>query len=65
MIDRYENVQATVEGDEVVIRCNINENEVDAQPSKSGKTVVLATSGGAIRVPGTELKLNLTLYRKP
>jgi len=65
MIDRYENVQATVEGNEVVIRCNINENEVDAQPSKSGKTVVLATSGGAIRVPGTELKLNLTLYRKP
>ena len=64
-IDRYENVQATIEGDELVIRCNINEDQVDAQPSASRKTLVLATSGGAIRIPGTELKLNLTLYRKP
>ena len=64
-IDRYENVQVAIEGDELVIRCNISEDQVDAQPSASGKTLVLATSGGALRIPDTALKLNLTLYRKP
>ena len=64
-IDRYENVQVAIEGNELVVRCNINEDQVDAQPSASGKTLVLATSGGAQRVPDTALKLNLTLYRKP
>jgi len=63
-IDRYQNVKVTVEGDELVIRCNINEAMVDVQPSASGKTFVLATSGGAVHVPGTQIKVNLTVYRK-
>jgi len=63
-IDRYQNIRVMVEGDELIIRCNINESQVDVQPSASGKTFVLATSGGAAHVPGTNLKVNLTVYRK-
>ena len=63
-IDRYQNVKVAIEGDELVIRCNINEDQVDVQKSASGKTFVIATSGGAVRVPDTEIKVNLTVYRK-
>lgn len=64
-ISRYDNVRTEVANGEVLIRINIRENEVDVQPSASGKTMVIATTGGAMRLNGTPLKLNLTLYRKP
>jgi len=50
MIDRYENVKATVEGDEVVIRCKIDKSQADTEPSKPGKTYVLITSNDALKV---------------
>ena len=64
-ISRYENIKAEIVNGELVIRINIHENEVDCQPSASGKTVVVATTGGAMKVVGSPLLLNLTLYRKP
>ena len=62
MISRYDNVSTQLHDDTLTITINLDESQVDAQPSKSGKTVVLATTGGAINVVG--YKLNLTLYRK-
>lgn len=62
-IDRYENVQMEIQDGKLVITCEIDESKVDADLSASGKSIVFATSGGATKVPGTDLKLNLTLYR--
>lgn len=64
-ISRYENYKLTVSNGQLTITVNINETEVDVRESGSGKTLVLATTGGAVNVPGTPLKLNMTLYRKP
>ena len=63
MISRYENVKVEVKDGKLVIECNLDEDEVDVQPSGSGKTMVIATTGGATRIGG--MSLNLTLYRKP
>lgn len=65
-IDRYDNIDCSIEDGILTMRVCVDETRVDVQPSKSGKTLVVATTGGAIRVPGSmALKLNLTLYRKP
>ena len=62
-ISRYDNVSTEVEDGVLTIRIVVDESKVDVQPSGSGKTLVIATTGGAI--PVGALKLNLTLYRKP
>ena len=62
-IGRYENHEFSVEDNILTIKVNLDEEEVDVKPSKSGKTQVLATSGGAVRIPGTEYRVNLTVYR--
>lgn len=67
-IDRYDNIECSIEDGILTMRVCVNETEVDVQPSKSGKTLVMATTGGAMRVAGSgipPLLLNLTLYRKP
>jgi len=61
-ISRYDNVEHSIENDTLTLTISIDENQVDVQPSKSGKTLVIATTGGAIRIGN--LHLNLTLYRK-
>lgn len=61
---RYDNLETEIVDNYLIIRCHLDENQVDVQPSASGKTLVIATSGGAIRI-GENLRLNLTLYRKP
>lgn len=65
-ISRYDNVQVQYEQDvhKLYIEVDLDEAVIDAQPSKSGKTVVIATTGGARKVTGVH-KLNLTLYRSP
>jgi len=63
-ISRYENVKTNVANGKLTIEINIRENEVDVQPSASNKTLVIATTGGALKISGTPLVLNLTLYRK-
>jgi hypothetical protein len=62
-IDRYQNWEATIKDGVLTIRINVRENEVDVRPSASGKTMVVATTGGAARVDGSPLKLNMTVYR--
>ena len=65
MIDRYSNCEMEVTNGVLTIRIVVDESKVDVQESKSGKTLVIATSGGAVKVPHSPLKLNFTLYRKP
>ena len=62
-ISRYENVQVDRDSTKLVSTIETDEQKVDAQPSGSGKSVVLATTGGARKLHD-ELRLNLTLYRK-
>ena len=64
-IDRYANHELKVQDDKLVIEIVIDESQVDVQKSSSGKTFVVSTTGGAIVVPGTPYRLNMTLYRKP
>lgn len=67
-IDRYDNIEATIEDGKLTLVICVDESKVDVQASKSGKTLVVATTGGAMRIPGSgipPLSLNLTLYRKP
>ena len=65
MIDRYLNHEMEVKDGILTIRIVIDETKVDVQPSASGKTLVIATSGGGIKVPHTPLRLGFNLYRKP
>jgi len=64
-IDRYDNCEMEVENGVLTVKIVVDESKVDVQPSSSGKTMVVATSGGAVKVNGTTLKLNFTLYRSP
>ena len=64
-IDRYDNCEMKVKDGVLTVKMVVDETKVDVQPSGSGKTLVIATSGGAVKVNGTPLKFNFTLYRKP
>jgi hypothetical protein len=67
-IKQNENCVATIEGDELVIRVCIDPDEVDARPSKSGKSMVFANVRGPVcDAPdeGEEFGVFLTVYRKP
>lgn len=57
-----DNVKVTVEGAELVIRCRL---DAAATPSASGKTLVIASTRGSVKVPGTDAMLGLNLYRYP
>lgn len=61
-ISRYDNLEVRQEGTKLVIEVETDEAKVDVAPSSSGKTLVIATTGGAKRVDG--LSVNLTVYRK-
>lgn len=54
------NVTVELEGDILVIRCEIS---ADTSTSKSGKSEVVGSTNGNVAVPGTDLKLGLNLYR--
>ena len=62
-ISRYDNVKITIEEETMTIVVNLNEDEVNVQPSGSGKTMVIATTGGAKKME--DVSVNLTVYRKP
>ncbi|MCK4302664.1 MAG: hypothetical protein KAY24_00290 [Candidatus Eisenbacteria sp.] len=64
-ISRYDNVDIDILDGVMTIRIQLDEEVVNVQPSSSGKTLVLATTGGARPVGDRDLKLNLTVYRKP
>jgi hypothetical protein len=46
--------------DILVIRCTL---DVKGSMSKSGKSLVLASTRGNVKVPGTDVKLGLNLYK--
>jgi len=59
---RYENLDISIEDQTLTISINLDESQVAVEPSKSGKTMVIATTGGARRING--LSINLTVYRQ-
>lgn len=62
MKSRYENVQIGVKDKTLTIVVDLDEEQVAVEPSKSGKTMVIATTGGARKIDG--MSINLTVYRK-
>jgi len=54
------NVTVALEGDTIVIRMSASAAGTE---SKSGKSVVVASTNGNVNIPGTDLKLGLNLYR--
>ena len=56
-----QNVAFEVEGDQLVIRIDLSQ---ELGESSSGKSVVIATTGGNVAVPGREaVKVGLNVYR--
>jgi len=62
-ISSRDNIHTEMDGTVLVIKIETDESKVVLQPSGSGKTLVIATTGGARHMDGRSL--NLTLYRKP
>jgi hypothetical protein len=55
------NVDMKVDGNRLVITADLSK---DFGPSKSGKTTIIATTGGNVSVPGHEaVKVGLNIYR--
>ena len=56
-----QNVAFEVEGDQPVIRIDLSQ---ELGESSSGKSVIIATTGGNVAVPGREaVKVGLNVYR--
>jgi len=58
------NMKTTVKENKLVIEVDLNQN---AGPSKSGKTIIIASSHGAAQVTdadGNVVNVNLNVYRK-
>jgi hypothetical protein len=56
-----QNVAFEVEGDQLVIRIDLSQ---ELGESSSGKSVIIATAGGNVEVPGWEaVKMGLNVYR--
>jgi hypothetical protein len=55
------NVSIEIQGSKLVITCDLAK---DFGPSKSGKTVIIASTDGNMALPGDEkVRLGLNLYR--
>ncbi len=55
------NVDMTVDGKDLVIRVDLSKS---FGPSKSGKTIIIATTEGNVVVPGHEnVKVGLNIYK--
>lgn len=50
----------SIEGNMLVIRMPLSKGT----PSKTGKSLVLATTGGFAEIPGSDARLNLTVIKK-
>ena len=62
-IDTRNNVRTTIEGTTLVIRVELDPTKVELVPSASGKTRIIATTGGGKKLDdGTTI--NLSVYRK-
>lgn len=68
MISTRDNVRTEMDGTVLVLRIETDEEKVNARPSGTGKTMVIATTGKAAIIDlrdGRLASLNLTLYWKP
>ena len=56
------NIEMTVEGETLIIKVDLSK---DFGPSKSGKTVIIASTEGNVSVPDRYEKVGLNVYRYP
>ena len=59
--DLGKNLQATIEGDELVIRINLTERLGE---SSTGKSITVATTSGNQKVEGTDVVIGINAYVK-
>jgi hypothetical protein len=56
-----QNVAFEIEGDQLIIRVDLSQ---ELGVSSSGKSVIIATTGGSVALPGWEaVKVGLNVYR--
>jgi len=56
------NVEMTVEGELLTIKVDLSK---DFGKSKSGKTIIVASTEGNVAIPERDEKLGLNIYRPP
>jgi hypothetical protein len=56
------NVEMTVEGETLIIKVDLSK---DFGPSKSGETIIVASTEGNVAVPDRDEKVGLNVYRRP
>jgi hypothetical protein len=56
------NVEMTVEGETIIIKVDLSK---DFGPSKSGETIIVASTEGNVAVPDRDEKVGLNVYRRP
>ena len=56
------NIEMTVEGNILIIKVDLTK---DYGPSKSGKTIIIASTEGNVSVPERDEKIGLNVYRSP
>ena len=56
------NVEMSVDGETLIIQVDLSKN---FGPSKSGKTILIASTEGNVSVPEREEKIGLNVYRYP
>ena len=56
------NVEMSVQGDTLIVKVDLTKN---FGPSKSGKTIMIASTEGNVSVPDREEKIGLNVYRSP
>jgi hypothetical protein len=56
------NIEMTIEGETLTIKVDLSK---DFGPSKSGKTIIVASTEGNVSVPERNEKIGLNIYRYP
>lgn len=55
------NLNMTVKGNKLTIEVDL---KGDTEPSKTGKTDIVASSGGSAKIEGTDFIANISIYKK-
>ena len=56
------NIEMTVDGETLIIKVDLSK---DFGPSKSGKTIIVASTEGNVTIPERDEKIGLNIYRYP
>ena len=56
------NIEMNVEGETLIIKVDLSK---DFGPSRSGKTIIVASTEGNVSVPERDEKIGLNVYRYP